>query len=233
MEDTTTSEAVTSSADSQTLRGIIDKWAQSEEAEEMLAQFAGKASLGGCFKRTLQSKKTLDKCQDSFEAVLEKQLYANYYLLDKYVGRGEQIMKFTRLDMVNYLMTKKLTLKLMFACAYNIKDKARLLGPDLEGAIFRELITGVDESVLSLQEMQQIPHDYIRQVCFLQTPEPEEVKDIGDDQEEFARISADLVRVYKDKHANRYKEKLELFADGYAAEFSRLETHAKLTNLID
>ena len=90
-------------------------------------------------------------------------------------------MKFTRLDMVNYLMTKKLTLKLMFACAYNIKDKARLLGPDLEGAIFRELITGVDESVLSLQEMQQIPHDYIRQVCFLQTPEPEEVKDIGDD----------------------------------------------------
>ena len=61
-------------------------------------------------------------------------------------------------------MVKKVALKNMFVCAHNSDDEGT---QRMTESIIAELLAGVDVSLLSSKEMQKVPFDYIRQVCFL------------------------------------------------------------------
>ena len=43
-------------------------------------------------------------------------------MLDKHLGRGDKILNYTQSLMINYLMIKKMALKLLFVCAYSSDD---------------------------------------------------------------------------------------------------------------
>ena len=50
------------------------------------------------------------------------QALGNYYMLDKHLGRGDKIANYTQQTMINYLMIKKMALKMLFVCAYSSDD---------------------------------------------------------------------------------------------------------------
>lgn len=61
-------------------------------------------------------------------------------------------------------MVKKVALKCLFVCAHNSEDEGT---QRITESIVAELLAGVDVSQLSSKEIQNVPFDYIRQVCFL------------------------------------------------------------------
>ena len=113
--------------------------------------------------------------------------------------------------MINYLMIKKLALKLLFVCAYSSDDQeAQKMLP----SIVAELLTGTDCSQLTKKEIQAVPFDYIRQVCMLPTLTARESEDQQSEygQEAIVAENNRLVATYRDYLAKRYLQSLELHA---------------------
>ena len=108
--------------------------------------------------------------------------------------------------MLSYLHVKKRLLTLIFICVHNGQvDDAETW----QQAVLNELSTGVDEGQLSFIEMQSIPHEYVRQACFL----PNDDREGGElDEEEMARVSRELLKEYKAMQNRRYQLRNEINA---------------------
>ena len=156
------------------------------------------------------------KAKDSFANILMNQALGNYYMLDKHLGRGDKIANYTQQTMINYLMIKKMALKMLFVCAYSSDDQqAQKMLP----SIVAELLTGTDCSQLTAKEIQAVPFEYIRQVCMLPAATASESEDKQNEygQEAIVAENNRLVAVYREFLAKRYLQSLELHACIYQA----------------
>lgn len=170
----------------------------------MVAKFHNKVSLGGCLKRANESQDLLVNGKASFRNILETQLLGNYYMLDLKIGRSNKLAEFARADLINYQKIKKFILKQMYVCAFLSKSEDSKM---LTCSILQELLRGTDNTQLTSQEVSKIPFEYIRQVCFLSTPEADE--DYG--EEAIIEQNNLLHRTYAQKQAERYEQLLKLY----------------------
>ena len=122
-------------------------------------------------------------------------MLANYYVLDYKIGRSDFILKCDRDELIVYQTVKKKGLMLLYACAFNSANSEVNQREKLLDLITDELLSGVDETQLSLREIAKIPNDYIRQVCFLPPTESGSNVDYG--EEMVVEESQKLTKTYQ------------------------------------
>ena len=125
-------------------------------------------------------------------------------MLDLKIGRSNKLAEFARADLINYQKIKKFILKQMYVCSFLSKSEDSKM---LTQSILQELLRGTDNTQLNTQEISKIPFEYIRQACFLPTPEADE--DYG--EEAINEQNNLLHRTYMSKQAERYEQLLKLY----------------------
>ena len=109
------------------------------------------------------------------------------------------------------MLVKKMYLKLIYTCiVYSGYRNAKSLAE----SVLDELFQTVDKSQLSINEIKQIPADYIRQVCNLAPNESEDQVETQDQEREMYA----LINQYLTYQRRRYSQLMSLYAQQVAAE---------------
>lgn len=100
----------------------------------------------------------------------------------------------------------------MFTCVHNgAKGDPEGFGE----AIINESMAGVDKSILTSSEIQQMPEDYIRQLCNLS---PED--------------SCKLTTAFKERQKERYTYRCQMIAEGIETDLKMALKNYELSKLI-
>ena len=109
------------------------------------------------------------------------------------------------------MLVKKMYLKLIYTCiVYSGYRNAKSLAE----SVLDELFQTVDKSQLSINEIKQIPADYIRQVCNLAPNESDDQVETQDQEREMYA----LINQYLTYQRRRYSQLMSLYAQQVAAE---------------
>jgi hypothetical protein len=81
------------------MRQLIDKWSESDQAQELLQESTIKVNLPNMHKRATNVREILLKGSEDYLTILDRALLMNYFLLDSKIGRSKEALEFDRIGM--------------------------------------------------------------------------------------------------------------------------------------
>ena len=81
------------------MRQLIDKWSESDQAQELLQESTIKVNLPNMHKRATNVREILLKGSEDYLTILDRALLMNYFLLDAKIGRSKEALEFDRIGM--------------------------------------------------------------------------------------------------------------------------------------